>query len=96
MMYDNLYANSDKHELKLQKLSTPKLLLYDFKVAINFLYILSFRSPLSHMTRMIYDKLHINSDTQELKLQGLQVPKSLFYDFKVAINFLNIVSLKWQ
>ena len=92
MSYDpydnNLYANSHKQELKLQQLSIPKTLFYDFKVAINFLYIVSFRSPWSHMTRMIYDKLYANSDTQELKLQTLRVPKTLFYDFKVAIKFL--------
>ena len=46
------------------------------------------------MTHMMYDNLYANSDTQELKLQGLRVPKTLFYDFKVAINFLNIVSLR--
>ena len=46
------------------------------------------------MTRIMYDNLYANSDTQELKLQGLRVPKTLFYDFKVAINFLNIVSLR--
>ena len=46
------------------------------------------------MTRMIYDKLYANSDTQELKLQELMVPKTLFHDFKVVINFLNIVSLR--
>ena len=95
MMYDNLHAKSDTQELKLQTLRVPKTLFYDFKVAISFLYIVSFRSPWSHMTRMLYDNLHAKSDTQELKLQRLRVPKTLFYDFKVDINFLNIVSLRW-
>ena len=42
------------------------------------------------MTCMVYDNLDANSDTQELKLQGLGLPKTLFYDFKVAKIFLNI------
>ena len=46
------------------------------------------------MTRMLYDNLYANSDTQVLKLQGLSLPKILFYDFKVAKIFLNIVSLR--
>ena len=45
------------------------------------------------MTCMMYDNLYAKSDTQELKLQGLRVPKTLFYDFKMAINFLNIANL---
>ena len=39
------------------------------------------------MTHMLNDNLYANSDTQELKLQGLSLPKTLFYDFKVTITF---------
>ena len=39
------------------------------------------------MIRMLYDNLYANSDTQELKLQGLSLPKTLFYNFKVPIIF---------
>ena len=70
MLYDNLYANSDTQELKLQRLSLPKPHSYDFKVAIKFLYIVSLRWSQSHITRMLFDNLYANSDTQELKLQG--------------------------
>ena len=70
MIYDNLYANSDTQELKLQGQRVPKTLFYDFKVAINFLYIVSFRSPWSHMTRMIYDKLHANSENKNWNYNG--------------------------
>ena len=94
MMYDNLYANSDTQELKLQGLRVPKTRFYNFKVAINFFKIVSLRWQ-CHVTHMMYDNLYANTDTQELKLQGLRVPKTLFYDFKVAINFLIIVSLRW-
>ena len=45
------------------------------------------------MTRLLYHDIYANSGTQELKLQVLRVPKTLFYDFKVAINF-NIVKFK--
>ena len=72
-----------------------KTLFYDFKVAIKFLYIVSFRSPWSHMTRLLYHNIYANYGTQELKLQSLRVPKTIFYDFKVAMKFLNIVSLRW-
>ena len=36
IMNDNLYANFDTQELKLQGLSSPKDLCYKFKVAITF------------------------------------------------------------
>ena len=38
------------------------------------------------MTSMLCDNLHANSDTHELKLQGLRLPKTLFYDFKVTLT----------
>ena len=44
------------------------------------------------MTHILYDKLDVNSDTQELKLQRLSLPKTLFNHFKVAKIFLNIYS----
>ena len=84
MLY-NLHANFDTHKLKLQGLSLPKPLFYDLKVAIKFWYIGSLRLPKCNMTRMLYDNLHANSDIQELKLQGLSLPKTLFYDFKVSL-----------
>ena len=46
------------------------------------------------MTCLVCYNIYANCDTQELKLQGLRVQKSLFYDFKVAIIFFNIVSLR--
>ena len=39
------------------------------------------------MTRMLDGILDANSDTQELKLQGLRLPETLFYDFKVTLTF---------
>ena len=86
MMYDNLYANSQTQEWKLQGLRVPKTLCYDFNVAIKFLYIVSFRSPQTHMTCLLCHNIYANSDTQELRIQGLREPKTLFYDFKVAIK----------
>ena len=46
------------------------------------------------MTCIMYDKLDANFDTQELKLQGLNLPKTPFFDFKLPRIFLNIVSLR--
>ena len=48
------------------------------------------------MTRMMYDNLDANSDTQELKLQGLSLPKHYFMTLTVKVGkiFLNIVSLR--
>ena len=48
------------------------------------------------MTYLLYHNIYANSGTQELKPQGQRVSKTLFYDFKVAIKFLNIVSLRLQ
>ena len=84
MLYGNLNAISDTQELKLQGLSLPKTLFYDFKVAKIFLNIVSLRWSYSHMTHMLYDNLDANCDTQKLKLQRLILPKTLFYNFKVA------------
>ena len=39
------------------------------------------------LTRTVQYNLHADFYTQELRLQGLGVPKILFYDFKVAITF---------
>ena len=36
MLYDNLYANCDTQELKLQEQSLPKTLFHDFKMTITF------------------------------------------------------------
>ena len=36
---------------------------------------------------MVYHNIYAKFDTQELKLQGLRLPKTLFYDFKIAITF---------
>ena len=41
----------------------------------------------SHVTGMLYDDLYVNSDTHELKLQQLSLPKTLFYNFKVVQIF---------
>ena len=71
-------------------------LFYDFKEAKILLNVVSLRWSSSHMTHMLYDNLYANSDTQGLKLQGLSLPQKLFYDYKVAKIFLNIVSLRWS
>ena len=38
----------------------------------------------SNITRKLYHNLYANSDKEELKQQGLRLPKTLFYDFKIA------------
>ena len=78
LLYYNIYANSGTQELKLLGLRVPKTLFYDFKVAIKFLYIVSLRQPQCNMTRMLYNNLYANSDTQQLKLQRLSLPKPYF------------------
>ena len=88
MLHDNLDANYDTQELKLKGLRLPKTSFYDFKVAKIFLNIVSLRSSWSHMIHMLYGNLYANSDTQELKLHGLRLPKILFCDFKVTIIFI--------
>ena len=88
MLYDSLYANSDSQVLKLQGLSLPKTLFYDFKVAKIFLNIVSLRWSWSHLTHMLHDNVYPNTDTHELKLQWLSIPKTLFYDFNMAIKRL--------
>ena len=77
-MYDNLHANSDTQESKLQGIRIPKTLFYNFKVAIKFLNAPSLRLPQSHMTFMLSlcHNIYANSDTQELKLQRLRLPKN--------------------
>ena len=78
LLHHNIYANSGTQELKPKGLRVAKTLIYDFKVAIKFLYAVSLRQPKCNMTRMLYNNLYANSDTQELKLQWLSLPKPYF------------------